>query len=91
MGYFSNGSEGDAYEAKYCNRCVHSGEDGTGCNVMLAHVLFAYEECNRDSNAKRMLDMLIPRDGAFNGECTMFVPVDRLAKAQGDLFGKAGR
>lgn len=23
MGYFSNGSEGDDYETRFCNRCVH--------------------------------------------------------------------
>jgi hypothetical protein len=30
MGYFSNGTEADAFEARYCSRCVHGGEDGGG-------------------------------------------------------------
>ena len=82
MGYFSNGTEGQIYEEAYCLRCIHYGpEEGPGCPVWFAHLLYAYEECNSDSNAKAMLDMLIPRvphtfeDGIthdINGECTMF-------------------
>jgi hypothetical protein len=90
MGYFSNGCEGMDYEERYCSRCIHS-DIGEGkeigvdkpCPIWLAHYLFAYEECNSDSNAKTMLDMLIPpvtietEHGPFptNGECVMFVEV----------------
>ncbi len=77
MGYFSNGTEGDMFEAKWCARCVHGDNhrgDDKGCPVMLTHVLFSYEECNSDSNAKRMLDILIPREGAWNEQCAMFHP-----------------
>jgi hypothetical protein len=75
MGYFSNGSEGMDYEEQFCRRCIHYGpEEGPGCPVWLAHLLFNYEECNRESNAHTMLDMLIPReDSVGNLECTMFV------------------
>jgi hypothetical protein len=75
MGYFSNGTEGDMYEARYCARCVHSVDDPEkpGCPVMLAHVLYAYEECGKKSNAAHVLEILIPRDGAFNAQCAMFV------------------
>ena len=78
MGYFSNGMEGGDYQETYCLRCVHFGpEEGPGCPVWFAHLLFAYEECNSTSNAKTMLDLLIPRsaDGA-NEECSMFVEAD---------------
>lgn len=72
MGYFSNGSEGDDYEARYCARCVHEKEGG--CPVILAHVLFAYDLCNdKEHPGKVMLDMFIPREGIENWECTMFV------------------
>lgn len=70
MGYFSNGTEADMWEADNCAGCVHADED-KGCPVMLAHILFAYDECNSKSNAKVMLDMLIPREGIFNGPCAM--------------------
>ncbi len=80
MGYFSNGSSGDWYEAKYCARCVHNDEEN-GCPVMLAHVLYAYEECNSNSNAKHMLDLLIPvRKDGFNGQCAMFVTVEQVTR-----------
>ena len=76
MGYFSNGSEGMDYEERYCKRCIHYGpEEGPGCPIWFAHLLYAYEECNSTSNAKTMLDMLIPRtaDGLDNEQCVMFV------------------
>ena len=76
MGYFSNGSEGMDYEARFCERCIHYGPvEGPGCPIWSAHLLYAYEECNSESNAKVMLDMLIPRtpDGLDNEQCVMFV------------------
>lgn len=65
MGYFSNGTEGMEYEAKWCARCVHS----LNCSVWTAHLLFNYEKGRRE-----VLDILIPRskDGLSNNKCTMF-------------------
>lgn len=83
MGYFPNGTAGDMYEAEYCARCIHNHNDPEkpGCPVMLAHVLYAYEECNSKSNAKHMLDLLIPvRQDGFNGKCAMFVSVETLRR-----------
>jgi hypothetical protein len=72
MGYFPNGSAGDAYEAQYCARCVHQSDEG--CAVMLAHVLYAYEECGSRSNAEHILKLLIPeREDGFNAQCAMFL------------------
>lgn len=39
---------------------------------MLAHILYAYEECNSKSNAKSILDLLIPEQNDFPAECSMF-------------------
>ena len=80
MGYFSNGSEGAAYEELFCDRCVHRdrvvGED-RACPVWMAHLLYAYELCNEDEHpGKVMLDSFIPREepGFYgNGRCRMFV------------------
>ena len=77
MGYFSNGTEGEIYEETFCRRCVHYGpEEGPGCPVWFAHLLYAYELCNEDDHpGKAMLDMLIPRAEPGlngNGRCTMF-------------------
>lgn len=81
MGYFSNGIEGDMYEAQYCGNCAHNDAE-TGCPVMLCHILYAYEECNNrgKTNAANMLDILIPRVGAFNGKCKMHLPIVRGGK-----------
>jgi hypothetical protein len=82
VGYFSNGTEGAIFEEQFCRRCIHYGPvEGPGCPVWLAHLLFAYEECNSDSNAKTILDLLIEckEITADDGlplpvnECQMFV------------------
>ena len=73
MGYFSNGTEGDMYEAKYCARCVHETEE-VGCAVMLAHMIHNYAEANNDDS---ILHMLIPiNDEGWNEQCRMFIPKD---------------
>jgi hypothetical protein len=71
MGYFSNGSEGMDYEARYCSRCVHEGgPDGPGCAVWGAHLFANYAECN---NKDSILHQLIPRDArGENMQCAMF-------------------
>lgn len=69
MGYFSNGTAGEIYEAQYCSRCVHQKLDDGGCRVMLAHMLYNYDECNKPDS---ILHLLIPRDGIENKQCTMF-------------------
>lgn len=76
MGYFANSGEGDIFEQENCAKCVHNDAD-KGCPVMLAHLVYAYELCNEEKHpGKIVLDMLIPRDGAFNGRCAMLVRGD---------------
>ena len=72
MGYFSNGTEGMAYEEMYCRRCIH---EENGCAVMLAHFLHNYDECN---NPESILHMLIPRKNGHNERCTMFWDKERV-------------
>ena len=62
MAYFPNGTAGMDFQARQCDRCLHDDpRDGApGCPVWDAHLLFSYEECNSKSNAKVILDMLIP-------------------------------
>lgn len=74
MGYFSNGSEGMAYEARYCDRCVHQGPpDGPGCSVWLVHLLYNY---GATPGQQQVLNELIPRgEHGDNGQCRMFIDV----------------
>lgn len=75
MGYFSNGSEGDDYQNKYCSRCQHLDEDG-GCPVFDAHLLYNYPALDEGQEKLRgVLNMLIPRgeDGLGNEQCKMFM------------------
>jgi hypothetical protein len=70
MGYFSNGTEGDIYREQYCSRCVH--DQNNDCAVLLAHLLYNYDDCNND---KSILHLLIPRrkDELGNEQCKMFI------------------
>lgn len=68
MGYFSNGSEGEAYEARWCNRCQHQDD----CDIWMQHLIF-----NGNPEHRARLDALIPEspDGLGNEQCTGFVPL----------------
>ena len=79
MGYFSNGSEGMEYQARYCDRCVNMKQrveehDGESCPVWDVHTLYNYDGL-REKNLGSVLEMLIPRtaDGLDNEECEMFL------------------
>lgn len=67
MGYFSNGSEGLAYQDKYCSRCVH--DINQNCQVWLAHLLY------NSGKENQVLELLIPQNesGLGNEQCTMFI------------------
>jgi hypothetical protein len=94
MGYFANGTEGLMFEEANCVRCIHSDhregkefgdKDNPACPVWMAHLMFAYEECNSASNAKTILDMLIQPTENFGNECQMFIPRDAGAAIPGQL------
>lgn len=70
MAYFSNSTEGLAYEDQYCDHCIHQHQDDGGCMVMFIHSLYNYQECNKKDS---ILHILIPRDKSGNNlECSMF-------------------
>lgn len=72
MGYFSNGSEGDEYEAQWCARCVHEGTEERSCPIMELHALYNYDQCKKKST-ENALALFIPREAdGGNGRCTMF-------------------
>jgi len=67
MGYFSNGTEGLAYQERFCFTCAHWDYD-TGCPVWNLH-----EFHNNEDGWKRALDKLIPRDTrGFNEKCVTY-------------------
>lgn len=93
MGYFSNGTEGAMFEEAFCVRCVHYDHElgvDKPCPVWMAHLLFAYDECNSNSNAKTILDMLIddekvtaPDGHEFTSQrCRMFSEETEEARAE---------
>ena len=74
MGYFSNGNQGDQYEAQWCARCMHHVDEPEtfedGCAVWDAHMFKNYDDCN---DPHSILHMLIPRQGIENEPCRMFI------------------
>ena len=80
MGYFSNGSEGEAYQARWCERCQHWPDDPNegSCAVWLAHLLH---------NGDEALHVIIPLtpDGLGNGRCGVFL--QRPDKPTGGMTG----
>lgn len=77
MGYFSNGSEGDWYRHKYCERCIHNPDNDSAlcCPVWFIHLEHNYTQLNAGNEMlKEAMDLLIPRDGKTGvGQCRMFV------------------
>ncbi|MDO8303919.1 MAG: hypothetical protein Q7T18_11825 [Sedimentisphaerales bacterium] len=74
MGYFSNGTEGAIYEAKYCERCLNYR--GGMCPILMLHSVWNYEAIGQNvgGGIKQIaLDMFIPRHGIENKQCAMFL------------------
>jgi len=69
MAYFPNGTAGDMYRERYCDKCKHDKDDK--CPIWLAHLLHNYDECNNDDS---ILHMLIPmtKDGLRATECFFY-------------------
>jgi len=74
MGYFTTGTEGELYEARYCSMCAH--DCVAKCTIMQAHWVAAATRdsgwADDDSPTRMVLDMFIPRDNEGNNmPCTM--------------------
>ena len=63
MAYFSNGSEGDCFDAQ-CFKCKYGEKP---CPIAFAQLTWNYDACN-NKTARTILDSLIKQDGT----CTMF-------------------
>ena len=75
MGYFANGTEGEYYREKYCERCVNwhdkaSTPETPGCPIMDLHFLYNYDDCDKPES---YLHSLIPLKDGHNEECSMFL------------------
>ena len=74
MAYFSNGTEGQYYQGKYCLHCIHDSED-VMCPIWEMHQVYNYTQCS-NKTLETVLSMLWPRKGTDNAECGMFVTKD---------------
>ena len=94
MAYFSNGSEGMAYESRWCDRCVHQ-HPVHSCPCWDVHMLYNYEECNNPASILHKMIPLLPSGG--NGVCLFFIedagkhndsPAKVMASIREQCFGK---
>ena len=67
MGYFSNGTEGEAYQVEYCDRCANQ-EVGDGGTIWLLHLFHNHDACNKPDS---IVHSLIQRKYGLNLQCTM--------------------
>jgi hypothetical protein len=82
MGYFSNGSEGEHFEARWCDRCVNreATEDApyNNCPIWTAHLFYCHDAVSEENAgrllARNILGLLIAEEGPpnFKQSCTMF-------------------
>ena len=87
MGYFSNGTEGMAYEEQYCSDCVHYNQE-SGCPVLHLHSLYNYTQV-KSQDIGNILRVLIPTKDGHNGECSLFYDASNppVPKEQLPFFG----
>lgn len=73
MGYFSNGTEGEIYYAKYCSGCRHDDGDEKLCPIWTMHLIH-----NGDDDMSDTLGMFIPVDDRTgeNKRCLFFSTQD---------------
>ena len=69
MGYFSNSTEGDQFESKFCHTCVHNHEEHS-CPCLDAHLLWNYDECNKPDSV--LHKMILRDEKGFNSKCIFF-------------------
>lgn len=67
MAYFSDATESDLYRIQYCDVCAHNNR----CPIWKLHLLYNFEQMVNE-HIQKILDTLIPRDGAENRQCRMF-------------------
>lgn len=73
MAYFANGTDARDFEAKWCDRCVHSQAEN-GCALLLTHELYNYRQLDEGQAMLRdALSKLIDNASDSEGvECKMF-------------------
>lgn len=80
MGYFSNGEEGNHYEAQYCECCIHGQHPEFGpcaCPINELHARYNYDQFKPMQpwvEVNKILTRLIPRDDnvIYNEQCSTF-------------------
>jgi len=92
MAYFSNGSEGNAFESAFCSQCVHGQDEDKHCPVLFLHELWNYEQHGDTEIAKAKkgaLSLLISWEHPTKEapDCKMFIKAE---DETGDLFENQG-
>lgn len=78
MAYFSNGTEGEIFENRWCSRCVNNAEGN--CPIWCLHLLWNSAAVGNDADetAAASLNTLIPMRGLDPDKCSMFCKSDLL-------------
>jgi len=71
MAYFANGTEGQHYQNRWCEKCVHFNRV-YGCPMLSAHMDFPAEGIYRPSS---VLHCVIPMKGVQPQKCAYWVDI----------------
>jgi hypothetical protein len=85
MGYFSNATQHAIWATKNCHICQHNpddyDEDPIGCPVEFLHMQWNYDDVNERDNPKPYaLDIFIPPNGIYNGQCRMLIKKEEVGQ-----------
>lgn len=75
MAYFSNSSEAEVYENKWCKKCMNYRTRGNhyGCPILDLHWFCDPNVFHDDdSRERKLLDSLIPMKDGYPSRCSMF-------------------
>lgn len=77
MGYFSNATEAERYQAMYCFLCINwrDPDDGRGEGCPIWDMQLMHNQAQSRTVMAKVINEFIPRNGTDNEQCTMFVEV----------------
>lgn len=68
--YFANGSEGDYWYERCCQKCVHDGGDDS-CPIRYVHYIYNYDQA-KDTLESRAIKLILNTLWPEGQDCSLF-------------------
>jgi len=85
MAYFSNGTEGEMWEARNCAKCaLYGNHTEDSCPILFVHQMFNYDQLDPEkTDIRNILNVLIPtRMDGFADQCSLFTEKEKADRAE---------